>query len=81
MHNTRVNADIDEHNIVKDSRDVLYLTQCLTFALQNNECFHQDKREYKLLRAKAPAKKYDRCLIKSNTDYSNETFPSSGILG
>ena len=84
-----INADMDEHNTEKDSYDMIseyndkvYLTQCLTFAHQNNEYFQQEIYKYNFWRTKAPVKKYDRCLVKSNTDYSNETFPSSAhILG
>ena len=69
----------------------IYLTKCLLFAHSINTRFQNDLNEVftnKLAKlekiqckfAKAPVKKYERCIIKSQTDYRTQDFPRSASI-
>ena len=58
-----------EYNVFAEFNDKIYLTQCLTFANENNKYFQSEMK--KLFRfhgtpQAAPVKTYDRCLVKSS---------------
>ena len=57
----------------------------LTFSHANNERFQKAVKnvfegEEDVKYQTAPVKTYDRCLIKSNTDYSFEPYPTSACI-
>ena len=76
----------DNFDIKNELDTKVYLTRCLTFSHANNEHFQNEmskifndiNKELKIqcVFAKAPVKTYDRCVVKSNTDYSFCTYPS-----
>lgn len=75
----------DEYDILSEFNTKVYLTQCLTFAHENNGYFQNEMKKYfakdsNCVYSKASVKLYDRCLIKSNTDYSDSDYPSVACL-
>ena len=87
-----ISLEMDQHNEMKQDFDVfsefttkVYLTKCLVFAHANNGIFQNKMKEYFSLDknasfASAPVKKYDRCVIKSSTDYRIEKFPNASHI-
>ena len=78
-------AESDNYNILDEHNSKLYLTRCLTFSHANNSYFQE---EMKKVFAKhkngvfspAPVKTFERCLVKSNTDYSDQDYPSAANI-
>ena len=76
----------ENYDIISEYNNKLYLTQCLPFAHANNKTFHQAMQDEfgrnspSLYFAPAPVKQYDRCLIKSNTDYGDRDYPSVACI-
>ena len=66
---TATKIDNPSFNVLSEFNDKMYLTQCLTFANENNDYFQSEMK--KLFDGKgkfqeAPVKTYDRCLVKSS---------------
>ena len=64
-----IKIDNAQFNVLSEFNDKIYLTQCLTFANENNDYFQGEMK--KLFGGKgkfqeAPVKTYDRCLVKSS---------------
>ena len=60
-----------EYNVLSEFNDKVYLTQCLTFANENNKYFQNEMKKWfskktRGLMKEAPVKLYDRCLVKSS---------------
>ena len=87
--NSQMGDSHSSFNIEFENNTKIYLTKCLTFAHINNETFQSQMKEYfesndkfgiKCQYAKAPVKTYDRCVVKSTTDYSKAQFPTSANI-
>ena len=88
-----LNAILDEKNKEKTNFDTIseynnmYITQCIAFANENNSYFydrigHLFENKKTSIYKHGNVKKYDRCLVKSNTDYNKRQFPNGAcILG
>ena len=75
----------DNYDIMTEHNSKVYLTQCLTFAHDNNFKFQNEMKKIFTIHGKckfmtAPVKTYHRCLIKSNTDYSDRQYPSVACI-
>ena len=58
-----------QFNVLSEFNDKIYLTQCLTFANENNDYFQSQVKKIfngKGTIKKAPVKTFDRCLVKSS---------------
>ena len=74
-----------DFNVFNEFNQKIYITQCLTFAHEYNtlfqnlvsQAFESDK---KAQFDGGPVKQYARCLVKANTDYSKEIFPSGAHI-
>ena len=58
-----------QFNVLSQFNDKIYLTQCLTFANENNDYFQSEMAKLfdgKGELRKAPVKTFDRCLVKSS---------------
>ena len=87
-----IGAEMADYNSEKTDYDLFFehnvriaLTRYLTFAHLNNGQFQQDMEDIfyddeNAKYANAPVKTYDRCQIKSTTDYANEPFPSCASI-
>ena len=61
---------------------IAYTVQCLTYAHENNGKF-QRAMMYAVNNGKysgGPVKKFERCLVKSNTDYVEQEYPSVACI-
>ena len=71
-------------DLISECNDKIYLPRCISFAVENNVYFQSQMQDvfgsgsgkYQ----SGTVKSYDRCLIKSNTDYSNESFPRGACI-
>ena len=75
----------DNYNVMSEHNNKLYLTMCLTFAHGNNNYYQNAmkkifKTHEKCVFNEAPVKTYERCLIKSNTDYNDRLYPSVACI-
>ena len=75
----------DNYDLFTQHNSKVYLTQCLTFAHANNSTFQSEMQKIFRMQKKckfmvAPVKTYHRCLIKSNTDYSDRQYPSVACI-
>ena len=84
---TKISEKTD-FDFVAEHNDKVYLTRAIAFAVENNTYFQ--KKMFALFVSnvdepqvrQAPIKTYDRCLVKSNTDYHDRSYPSGAcILG
>ena len=69
----------DNYDVFLSQNNRVYLTQCLTFAHANSGYFQHEMSKYfdndkNCQYCKASVKTYDRCLIKSSTEYSDELY-------
>ena len=73
------------YDVLTEHNSKVYLTQCLTFSHANNNIFQNEMKTIfethdKCKYMSAPVKTYHRCLIKSNTDYSERQYPSAACI-
>ena len=78
------------YQIFEEYNSKAYLTKLLIVSNAMNVMFQSDMKklfgqiEQKINKSisfqAAPVKKYDRCIVKSNTDYQNEEFPSCASI-
>ena len=67
-------------NVPFENNSKVYSTQCLTFAHSNNIKFQEEMKwyfkRYNCQYQSAPVKTYDRILVKSTTDYADQSHPT-----
>lgn len=89
--------EASNYNVFSEANNKIYLTKCLIFAHKMNPIFQNDikqmlstisknieknaKRKLNYKFAEAKVKLYDRCVIKSSTDYARKSFPSAAHIG
>ena len=83
-YNKNNNKDKSNYSMLNEFNDKVYLTQCLSFANENNGAFQSIMNEYFSNNngkySFAPVKTYARCLIKANTDYIDKDFPCASNI-
>ena len=80
------NSSSSAFNINFEYTTKVYLTECLRFSHLNNTNFQKHMLKYfsdldvQCKYASAPVKLYDRCVVKSTSDYSESSFPQSACI-